>query len=139
MFPVLHALFALALGLYCTLVYPLTGTKAQRLLASQVAASGKMGEGAPDEGRMAFPLLLAVFLTVEAALQSTRLLLNHGNPGGDGGMGPWGMVMGFVPPAYRGMIEGAVRYAGVWKRVVADVGVVVFVVGLGGWIRSGGE
>lgn len=103
--------------------YPLNGSKAARL------------RGAANE-ETTFSQLLPIFLTVELALQSTRFVLNRGAAGAEGEMGALAGVMGFLPPVYRGWVEMAVRYAGVWKRVVTDVGIVLFCLGIGGWVRA---
>ena len=118
---IVHAVFAFILGIYITATsYAFTGD------ISRGGVSGLGHEG----GVNAF----WVFATTELVLQGSRFFLEE--QGGGGMVGWMGMVVGALPPPWKGYVMLASRYAGMVGRVVEDGMVVVFVVGGVAWWRG---
>ena len=120
---IVHAVFALCLGMYVT--------------ATSMAFSGSIRRGIPEAVSEEMPEregvnLFFVFATMELVLQSSRFLLEKGNSGGQ--LGGWiGLVAGFLPEPYRGYVMLMGRHARIWGTVVEDAMVIVFVVGCVAW------
>lgn len=137
----LHALIALALGLYIAVYTPFTGTKLSRDSAAAAAAGSaearaELGGASPTTQNFFW-----AFATAEALLLGTRhLVVDRGRSrlgaAAAGGSGMLGMVVGFLPPGLRAKVEMAMRYGEVLGSVRADVLVCVFVLGVAAWVRS---
>lgn len=112
---ILHALFALSLGLYVALSTPFRGTKEERELIVADAVS--------EESKRFF----WIFASVEAMLLTTRFFLDGGRYTPTGILG---MVMGFLPPKTAGYIGTVMRYGQIFMTVRADLLVCVFVLGV---------
>ncbi|KAL2185113.1 hypothetical protein L209DRAFT_691738 [Thermothelomyces heterothallicus CBS 203.75] len=161
----LHALIALALGLYIALYTPFTGTKLSRDRAA-AAAAGSAEErarllrsqlGQPDTADDTTAAAAAAggdlnlnltrnffwaFATAEALLLGTRyLLFGRGQSPLDstaaaGASGILGLVASFLPPGPRSKVELAMRYVQVLGTVRHDLLVCVFVLGVAAWLRG---
>ena len=120
---IVHAIFAFALGIYIT--------AASHAFNGDVTRGGIEGYG-HEGGVNAF----WVFATAELVLQSSRFFWEQGGKGG-GGLGGWmGVGAGMLPEPWRGWVQLAARYAGIWSTVVQDGMVVVFVVGVVAWWKG---
>jgi len=118
---IVHAVFALVLGIYVT--------------ATSHAFTGGVtrGEisGAGHEGGVN---VFWVFATAELVLQSSRFFLEKGRSSSLGG---WiGIVGNMLPEPWKGYLTLAARYSGIWSTVVEDGMVIVFVVGLVAWWKG---
>lgn len=115
---ILHAVFALALGLYIVFTTPFSGSHLSRtesLLPSSTV---------PDVR------FFWVFATTELVLQSTRYFLERGKTGGGGWMA---MISGFLPEPWKGYFLLVARYSRIYNTVVEDAMVVIFVLGVVAW------
>lgn len=157
---IVHAVFALSLGVYVTLTSTALMTMANAgggdavrsrkgggsgggsavpspSSSSSSSAAGVILEGQEGRSTIATPPvnLFFVFATAELILQSSRFLLERkGGAGGVGQLGGWlGMLAGFLPEPYRGYLLLMRRYARIWGTVVEDAMVIVFVVGCVAW------
>jgi hypothetical protein len=117
---IVHAVFALGLGLYIAVLTPFTGTKLQlvNLPSSGDGAAGLAGGSVR---------LFYIFVTFEVLLQSTRFWLEKGSGQQTGILG---LIVGFLPEPYKGYVLWVMRYARIWTTVSADAMVVVFVLGI---------
>lgn len=118
---IVHTVFAFILGIY------ITGTSPA--FTGDISRGGVSGLG-HEGGVNAF----WVFATTEMVLQGSRFFLEEKGAGGPGG---WmGMLVGVLPPPWKGYVRLGSRYAGMVGRVVEDGMVVVFVVGAVAWWRG---
>ncbi|KAF3350434.1 BTB/POZ domain-containing protein 1 [Verticillium dahliae VDG2] len=133
---VLHAVFALTLGLYIVATTHFTGAKAQRertalALTYPTASDDVVGEvNRMEEGREVF---FWMFATAEALLITTRMFLLKGRPAEAGIV--W-TVAAFLPGPWRGWVETALRYGNVFASVRRDILVCVFVLGVVAWVKG---
>ncbi|KAG7150920.1 hypothetical protein HYQ46_000098 [Verticillium longisporum] len=133
---VLHAIFALTLGLYIVTTTHFTGAKAQRertalALTYPTASDDVVGEvNRMEEGREVF---FWMFATAEALLITTRMFLLKGRPA-EAGIA-W-TVAAFLPGPWRGWVETALRYGNVFASVRRDILVCVFVLGVVAWVKG---
>ncbi|EEY19079.1 conserved hypothetical protein [Verticillium alfalfae VaMs.102] len=133
---VLHAVFALTLGLYIVATTHFTGAKAQRertalALTYPTASDDVVGEvNRMEEGREVF---FWMFATAEALLITTRMFLLKGRPA-EAGIA-W-TVAAFLPGPWRGWVETALRYGNVFASVRRDILVCVFVLGVVAWVKG---
>ncbi|KAF2460453.1 hypothetical protein BDY21DRAFT_384075 [Lineolata rhizophorae] len=127
---VVHALFSLGLALYISLTSSFDGGPAARSLASashdEAALAGE--HGTANVGRRLFVL----FATFEALAQTGRFFLEKGQLGGSGWLATLGRVL---PEPWAGYVRIVGRYATIWRTVMADVMVIVFVLGMMAWWR----
>ncbi|KAN0112936.1 hypothetical protein V8E51_005887 [Hyaloscypha variabilis] len=125
---IVHALFALSLGLYIAFTTPFTGTRLER----ETSALGYTpGSDVLTPSSVHFFYL---FATAEVILQSSRFYLEKGK----GEQSGWvGMVMGFLPEPWKGYLAWIMRYSRIWTTVSGDVMVLVFVLGVCAWLRGG--
>lgn len=134
---ILHAIFALVLGLYIVFTTQFSGSKVQRertalsLSHPSTDADGSVVHGM-EEGREVF---FWMFATAEALLITTRFMLEKGKPGG-AESGPLWMLAGFLPGPWKGRAETALRYGQVFSSVRRDILVCVFVLGVVSWWRT---
>ncbi|KAI5197196.1 hypothetical protein AUEXF2481DRAFT_2692 [Aureobasidium subglaciale EXF-2481] len=115
---VVHAVFALALGIY--------------IAASGTFHGSKMSRNTVLEGSDFGPRLFYMFATAEVVLQSSRYYMEKGRLQGSGWLATIANS-GLVPQPYSHYISMAGRYAVIWQTVVADAMVVVFVLGCLAW------
>jgi len=126
MWKIVHAVFALALGIYITSVTAFSGSRLARTTSGFVDSSGN---GAVDVGVRFF----WVFATAELVLQSSRFFVERGRVGRSGLLGT---VAGFLPEPYQGYLGLVGRYSGIWNTVVQDAMVVIFVLGCVAWWKE---
>ncbi|THX54980.1 hypothetical protein D6D06_05177 [Aureobasidium pullulans] len=115
---IVHAVFALALGLYIAASGTFNGSKLSR--------SNSLGGS--DFG----PRLFYMFATAEVVLQSSRYFMEKGRLQGSGWLATIANS-GLVPQPWSNYISMAGRYAVIWQTVVADAMVIVFVLGCLAW------
>ena len=115
---IVHAAFALTLGLYVIVTTAFNGTKLSR--------NAVVGESDMESVKSFF----WVFATAELLLQSTRFFLERGkiNQGGI-----LAMVARFLPEPWKGYLGLVSRYSRIYSTVVEDAMVVVFVLGVVAW------
>ena len=116
---IVHAVFALALGVYMTSATAFSGSRFSRTESVQ----GEMGVR-----------FFWAFATAELVLQSTRFFLERGRIS-QGGL--LGTVGGLLPEPYKGYVALVSRYSSIYTTVVEDAMVVVFVLGVVAWWRGG--
>jgi hypothetical protein len=126
---IIHAVFALGLGLYIAFTTTFTGTRVER------ERSGLKFTAAEDDLSMspASVHFFWIFATVEVILQTSRFFLEKGRVQQGGIIG---MIMGFLPEPYKGYLALLNRYSRIWTTVTGDVMVLVFVLGVCAWLRS---
>jgi hypothetical protein len=115
---IVHAISALALGLYIAASGTFDGSKFARTNALETSEFG--------------PRLFYMFATAEVVLQSSRYFLEKGRLQGTGWLATIANS-GLVPQPYANYISMAGRYAVIWQTVVADATVIVFVLGCLAW------
>lgn len=126
---IIHAVFALGLGLYIAFTTPFTGAKAAREMPAY-NTYGEAGEAGLSPASVHF---FWIFATAEVLLQTSRFFVEKGRvqPGGI-----MGMIMGFLPEPYKGYLAMISRYGRIWTTVSADAFVCVFVLGVCAWLRG---
>ncbi|KAI1101904.1 hypothetical protein F4804DRAFT_314599 [Jackrogersella minutella] len=124
---ILHAVFALGLGLYVAFSTTFTGTLTERE-HSTIASQGQ--EDTIERTRAYF---FYVFTSVEALLLTTRYFFDNGREPPKGWM--W-TVSGFLPGQFKGYVQHALRYGQILGTVRSDALVCVFVLGVCSWLRS---
>lgn len=112
---IIHALFAISLGIYIALTVRFTGTKLAREESALV-----------DYG------YIKQFFWAGEALLLGRFLFK-GQQAGAGESGVLGMILQFLPQPYVGYIRWALRYTAILRLVVADALLCVFALGVVGW------
>ncbi|KAL6717456.1 hypothetical protein ACLMJK_005371 [Lecanora helva] len=125
---ILHALFALTLGIY--IIYN------SHAFTGDVTRGGLTGAGY-EGGKNVF----WAFATAELVLQSSRFFWERWGKDREGevgmGVGGWmGLLGGVLPEPWKGWAGLAGRYVGIWGTVVEDGMVVVWVVGVVAWWRG---
>ena len=118
---VVHALFALSLGLYITLSTSFTGTHLSR--HTPVPA-----EHETTAAMISTPFFW-IFSTGELLLQSSRYFFESGGKGVPTGI--VGTMSQFLPMPWKGYLLLVLRYALIWSTIVEDAMVILFI--LGGW------
>lgn len=116
-----HAICSFALAVYVVMTSSFTGSKVAR-------AVPRVGE----EDRFASRLFL-YFATVEVVLQTSRYFVEKGQLPPSGLMGALSRLL---PEPYAGYVRLAGRYSVIWTTLVADVMVVVFVLGVVAWWKG---
>jgi hypothetical protein len=122
---IVHAVFALSLGLYIAFTTPFTGSRLSRESTSASTAG-------LDASSIHF---FYIFSSAEVLLQTSRFFFEKGRIQPAGLLG---MVMGFLPEPWKGYLGLVVRYGRIWTTVSADAMVLVFVLGACAWWRGGG-
>ncbi|KAG9232290.1 hypothetical protein BJ875DRAFT_89502 [Amylocarpus encephaloides] len=125
---VVHAVFAVALGVYIAFTTTFTGTKAERE-RSKLSYSADQDSLSP--GNVQF---FWIFATAELLLQSSRFFLEKGKIQPQGWLAT---INGFLPPAYKGYLALFLRYARIWTTLSGDAMTCVFVLGVCVWLRGG--
>ncbi|KAI0402365.1 hypothetical protein F4802DRAFT_576253 [Xylaria palmicola] len=127
---ILHAIFALGLGIYVALSTTFTGTKIERD-ADDLQSTGVLGAQNIDQARAWF---FYVFTSVETALLTSRYMMERG-----AGFTPSGWtwtVAGMLPAPIGGFARHALRYSQIFTTVRNDALFCVFVMGLCCLLRS---
>jgi hypothetical protein len=124
---IIHAVFALSLGLYIAFTTPFTGTKLER---AQSTLAFDPSNSALTATSVHF---FYIFFTVEVLLQTSRFWMEKGRIQQTGIMG---MAMKFLPEPYKGYLTLGSRYFRIWTTVSGDAMVCVFVLGICAWLRG---
>lgn len=119
---IIHATFALVLGLYITAVTTFNG-------ASYSATKTIPGSIDEETGHRLF----WIFATAEVVLQSSRYFLEKGKITQSGWIG---MVTQILPEPWKTYAGLVTRYSGIWTTVVQDAMIVVFVLGCVAWWKG---
>jgi hypothetical protein len=125
----IHALFAIGLGLYIAFTTTFAGTKLERE-RSALGYTSLEDNMHLSPGSVQF---FWIFATVELLLQSSRFFMEKGRVQQGGIMG---MIMGFLPEPYRGYLALISRYSRIWTTVSGDAMVCVFILGVCAWLRD---
>ena len=131
---ILHALSALMLGIYLVSHASFTSSAARLTLGRSTApppassASGSIDTNQPTVN------MFWIFATAELVLQGSRYFLDP--EAGRGQAGWLQLIGGILPEPWRGWSRLAGQYSGIWKTLVEDAMVVVFVMGIVGWWRG---
>ena len=115
---IVHAIFALSLGVYILATEPFSGS---RLGRTPVVS---LGDKQPN--------MCWIFATVELGLQSARFMLDRGRE--EPGM--LGTISAFLPPVWKARVRLVGTYSGIWTTLVADAMVVIWVLGVGAWWKG---
>jgi hypothetical protein len=125
---IVHAVFALGLGLYIAFTTTFTGTRIER---------EKSGLSFTAEEEIALSPASVhffwIFATAEVLLQTSRFFLEKGRVQQGGIIG---MIMGFLPEPYKGYLALVTRYSRIWTTISGDAMVCVFVLGACAWLRG---
>ncbi|TGJ79984.1 hypothetical protein E0Z10_g8782 [Xylaria hypoxylon] len=127
---ILHAIFALGLGLYVVLSTTFTGTKVERD-ADDLQSTGVLGAQNLEQARAWF---FYVFTSVETVLLTSRYMTERG-----AGFTPSGWtwtIAGMLPDPLKGYARHALRYGQIFTTVRNDALFCVFVMGVCSLLRS---
>ncbi|KAI2771830.1 hypothetical protein F4815DRAFT_488745 [Daldinia loculata] len=131
---ILHAVFALGLGLYVALSTTFSGTLTEREHSAINTTTTTAADGAEtDSVERARAYFFTVFASVEALLLTTRYFLEKGREPPKGWV--W-TASGFLPGRARTYTQHALRYWQMLSTVRSDALVCVFVLGVCSWLRS---
>ncbi|KAI2632410.1 hypothetical protein GGR54DRAFT_583373 [Hypoxylon sp. NC1633] len=140
---ILHAMFALGLGLYVALSTTFTGTLTERehsSIAVNANSNGNsngntqgQGQGQVDSIEHARAYFFYVFTSVEALLLTSRFFLDKGREPPKGWL--W-TASGFLPQPAKGYAQHALKYGQILGTVRSDALVCIFVLGVCSWLRS---
>lgn len=119
---IIHAIFALLLGIYMTAATTFNGAEVSRAEISSSNTEGEIGRR-----------LFWIFTSAEMVLQGSRYLLENGKTNRPGWMG---MLMQVLPEPWKNYVGLVARYSGIWTTVVEDAMVVVFVLGWVAWWKG---
>lgn len=132
---IVHAIFALGLGIYITAMTTFSGAKASSS-SSSLSSSGAtttadvhIDEFRGEEVRRFF----WAFATAELLLQSTRFFLEKGQVNRSGWVG---FLIGILPEPWKGYLALGTRYGGIYTTVVQDAMAVLFVLGCVAWWKG---
>ncbi|KAI1765812.1 hypothetical protein GGR53DRAFT_244690 [Hypoxylon sp. FL1150] len=128
---ILHAVFALGLGLYVALSTTFTGTLTER--EHSAILTTKDGGAEVDSLDRTRSYFFYVFTSVEALLLTSRYFLDTNREPPKGWL--W-TGSNFLPEPVKGYAQHALRYAQILGTVRSDALVCVFVLGLCSWWRS---
>ncbi|KAI1489138.1 hypothetical protein F5X96DRAFT_642084 [Biscogniauxia mediterranea] len=122
---ILHAIFALGLGLYVALATTFSGTQAEREHDSVIQASGLLGDSHSVEKTRAN--FFYIFTSVEAVLLTTRFFMDTTREPPSGWL--W-TISGFLPDPAKGYVRHVLRYGQIFSTVRNDALFCVFVMGV---------
>ncbi|KAL8915119.1 MAG: hypothetical protein Q9171_000422 [Xanthocarpia ochracea] len=117
-----HAVFALMLGIYITVVTTFNGAS----YSGMKTVPGSIDE---ETGHRLF----WIFATAEVVLQTSRYFLEKGTITQSGWIG---MVTQMLPEPWKTYAGLVTRYSGIWTTVVEDAMIVVFVLGCVAWWKG---
>ncbi|KZF19977.1 hypothetical protein L228DRAFT_32914 [Xylona heveae TC161] len=115
---IVHALFALALGVYIVAATPFSGSHFSR----SESLGGEVGVQ-----------FFWIFATAELILQSSRFFLERGRLPTTGILGGLGSML---PEPYAGYVRVLNRYSVIYTTIVTDAMVIVFVLGSVAWWKG---
>lgn len=122
---ILHAIFALGLGIYVALSTTYTGTKVERD-ADDLQSTGMLGAQNLEEARAWF---FHIFMSVEAVLLTSRYMVERSATGFAQPDWKW-TVTGFLPDPFKRYSRHILRYAQLFTTVRNDALFCVFVMGV---------
>lgn len=122
-----HAVFSLGLAVYIVLQTPFTGSKLSR---HDPLDDDWTAQSTPAQ---TFAHFFYLFATFEVVLQSSRYFIEQGQLQGSGILST---VAGILPAPYSGYVKTLGRYSVIYRTVVSDAMVVVFVLGATSWWRG---
>jgi hypothetical protein len=127
---ILHAIFALGLGIYVALSTTFTGTKMERE-TGELQSTGVLGAQNLEQARAWF---FYVFTSVETVLLTSRFMMER-----SAGFTPSGWmwsISGMLPGAAKSYARHALRYAQIFTTVRNDALFCVFIMGICCLLRS---
>ncbi|GAP83728.1 putative sad1 interacting factor 1 protein [Rosellinia necatrix] len=127
---ILHAIFALGLGIYVTLSTTFTGTKIERD-TDDLRSTGVLGAQNLEQARAWF---FYVFTSVEAVLLTSRYMVER-----EAGFTPTGWawtITGMLPNRMKNYSRHALRYSQIFTTVRNDALFCIFVMGVCSLLRS---
>lgn len=127
---ILHAIFALGLGIYVALSTTFTGSKVERD-TDNLQSTGVMGAQNLDQARAWF---FYVFTSIETVLLTSRFMMER-----SAGFTPSGWtwtITGMLSDPIRGYARHALRYAQIFTTVRNDALFCVFVMGVCSLLRG---
>lgn len=134
---IVHAIFALGLGIYITAMTTFSGAKSSSSSSSSSSSLGAttstadvhINEVSGEEVRQFF----WAFATAELLLQSTRFFLEKGRVSSSGWVAA---LIGVLPEPWKGYLALGTRYGGIYTTVVQDAMAVLFVLGCAAWWKG---
>lgn len=126
---ILHAVFAIGLGLYLALSTTFTGTSEEREFGT-IESTGAFGARSVDETKAYFFYL---FTSIEVILLTSRIFLEKNRAPPTGWI--W-TASGFLPSHIQGYLKQALQYGRILSTIRSDALVCVFVMGVCAWLRS---
>ncbi|KAF2730509.1 hypothetical protein EJ04DRAFT_444939 [Polyplosphaeria fusca] len=125
-----HSLFSFVLSFYMISQTTFDGSKQSRLDPASLEDEWTLDTNSAETFKRFFYL----FATSELALQSTRYFIEKGQLQGSGVLSS---IAQFLPEPYSGYVRVVGRYSVIYRTVVNDALVVVFVLGAASWWRGG--
>jgi hypothetical protein len=123
---IIHAFFALSLGLYIAFTTTFSGSKLEREMSGVDASI--LATDRAESIRFFY-----IFATAEVLLQTSRFFLEKGQTQQSGILGT---VMGFLPMPYKGYLNVLLRYGRIWTTMTSDAMCCVFVLGVCCWFKG---
>lgn len=131
---IVHAIFALGLGIYITAMTTFSGAKSSSSSSSSGATTTTTADVHIDEVRGEdVRRFFWAFATAELLLQSTRFFLEKGRVSRSGWIG---VLIGVLPEPWKGYLALGTRYGGIYTTVVQDAMAVLFVLGCVAWWKG---
>ncbi|KAF2202087.1 hypothetical protein GQ43DRAFT_471226 [Delitschia confertaspora ATCC 74209] len=130
---IVHSVFSLLLAVYIIVQTPFTGSKISRT-TSPVTPLQSSDDWTLESPAETFKHFFYIFATFEVMMQTTRFFVERGQLQGGGMLSTIGQML---PEPWAGIVRTVGRYGVIWKTVVSDAMVVVFVLGLASWWRGG--
>ncbi|KAK5997093.1 hypothetical protein PT974_02445 [Cladobotryum mycophilum] len=124
---ILHALFAIGLGIFFAFTTPFTGSKIEREL-SVIAYDARTEE--EDQRQKIF---FWAFATAEVLLLSSRFLFDKASTRSTGFVAT---ALSYLPQPYRGYLEVGQRYVQIFNAVRSDLLTCIFVLGVCTWLKA---
>lgn len=131
---IVHAIFALGLGIYITAMTTFSGAKSSSSSSSSGVTTTTTADVHIDEIRgEEVRRFFWAFATAELLLQSTRFFLEKGRVSRSGWVG---VLIGVLPEPWKGYLALGTRYGGIYTTVVQDAMAVLFVLGCVAWWKG---
>ncbi|KAH0565955.1 hypothetical protein GP486_000647 [Trichoglossum hirsutum] len=120
-----HAVFALTLAIYIVVTTSFAGTRTARRQEPPPSHVAPRASGTN---------FFWLFATVELLLQSTRFFLEKGRAPRDSLLGN---IAQYLPPPFAGYLVVLARYSVIYKMIVQDGMLILFVLGCTAWWNGG--
>ncbi|KAF6792996.1 hypothetical protein CSOJ01_14052 [Colletotrichum sojae] len=133
---ILHAIFAISLGLYIAFTTTFSGSKLERertALAYNYPVGSDEAVTDVNEMEKGREVFFWMFATAEAVLLTTRFFIDRGRAPPSGLV--W-TVVSFLPGGIKTYAETLLRYGQIFVTVRSDILVCVFVLGICSWFRG---